>query len=29
MLTNNYVVQGSRIKALEDRLAVVLAQSLD
>ncbi|MBH3420877.1 D-alanyl-D-alanine carboxypeptidase/D-alanyl-D-alanine-endopeptidase [Pseudomonas gessardii] len=29
MLTNNYVVEGSRIKALEDRLAVVLAQRLD
>ncbi len=29
MVTNNYVVEGSRIKALEDRVAVVLAQGLD
>ncbi|MFA7945569.1 D-alanyl-D-alanine carboxypeptidase/D-alanyl-D-alanine-endopeptidase [Pseudomonas brenneri] len=27
MLTNNYVVEGSRIKALEDRLATILCRS--
>lgn len=29
MLSNNHAVEGARIKALEDRLAVILAQSTD
>jgi D-alanyl-D-alanine carboxypeptidase/D-alanyl-D-alanine-endopeptidase (penicillin-binding protein 4) len=29
MLTNNYVVEGARIKVLEDRLAAALTQWAD